>query len=119
VDDAFEAATINNVMHHVPPDARIGVMREVRRVVAGPVYIKDHVAASTLDRWRLTALDAIGNIPFGGQIDADYLSREDWERLALETGYRIAAQTGGAYRRGPMAWLFPNRLETTMRFERM
>jgi len=62
-------------------------------------------------------LDAIGNIPFGGQIDADYLSREEWEELARATGYRIAARTDGAYRSGMMAWLFPNRLETTMRFE--
>ncbi len=116
-DGSFEAATINNVMHHVPVAIRVDVMREVRRVVSGPVYIKDHVAASWLDHRRLALLDAIGNIPFGGQIDADYLSREEWELLASEAEYRIAAQTGGEYRTGPMAWVFPNRLETTMRFE--
>ncbi|HEY6815676.1 MAG TPA: class I SAM-dependent methyltransferase [Croceibacterium sp.] len=116
-DGSFEAATINNVMHHVPVAMRGEVMREVRRVVTGPVYIKDHVAASWLDHRRLAILDAIGNIPFGGQIDADYLSQAEWERLALDAGYRIAARTGGEYRKGPMAWLFPNQLETTMRFE--
>jgi hypothetical protein len=92
-------------------------MREVRRVVDGPLYIKDHVAASRLDHGRLTVLDAIGNIPFGGQIDADYLSRPEWDELARGAGYRIAAQAGGAYRSGIMAWLFPNSLEITMRFE--
>jgi SAM-dependent methyltransferase len=118
-DESFDAATINNVMHHVPPPARADLMREIRRVVSGPVYIKDHVAASWLDHRRLAILDAIGNIPFGGQVDADYLSQDEWERLAGEAGYRIAARAGGEYRTGPMAWLFPNRLETTMRFERV
>jgi SAM-dependent methyltransferase len=116
-DGSFDAATINNVMHHIPPAVRVDLMREVRRVVSGPVYIKDHVAASWLDHARLTVLDAIGNIPFGGQIDADYLSRAEWEQLALAAGYRITAQADGTYREGVMAWLFPNRLETTMRFE--
>jgi SAM-dependent methyltransferase len=116
-DRSFDAATINNVMHHVPPAVRIDLMREVRRVVAGPVYIKDHVAASRLDHGRLTVLDAIGNIPFGGQVQADYLSRVEWEQLAHAGGYRIAARAGGLYRKCLMARLFPNRLETTMRFE--
>lgn len=116
-DGSFEAATINNVMHHVPIEIRANIMREMRRVVTGPIYIKDHVAVTWLDHYRLAALDAIGNIPFSGQIDADYLSQEQWERLAAEGGYRIAARIGGEYRTGPMAWLFPNRLETTMRFE--
>lgn len=116
-DGCFDAATINNVMHHVPPAVRVDLMREVRRVVGGPVYIKDHVAASLLDHGRLTVLDAIGNIPFGGQVHADYLSRVEWQQLAQAAGYRIAAQTNGVYREGLMAWLFPNRLETTMRFE--
>lgn len=116
-DGSFEGATVNNVMHHVPIAVRGAIMREIRRVVAGPVYIKDHVAGSWLDHLRLAILDAIGNIPFGGQVDADYLSNGDWERLAAEAGYRITARTHGEYRHGPMAWLFPNRLEITMRFE--
>ena len=36
-DASFDAATINNVMHHVPPTGRSDLLREVRRVVAGPV----------------------------------------------------------------------------------
>ncbi len=116
-DGSFDAATINNVMHHVPPAARASLMREVRRVVGGPVYIKDHVATSWLDHARLTVLDAIGNIPFGGQVEADYLLRSEWEELAGAAGYRIGAQADGSYRSGLMGWLFPNRLETTMRFD--
>lgn len=117
-DNAFEAATINNVMHHIPREVRPALMREIRRVVSGPVYVKDHVACTWLDHKKLTVLDAIGNIPFKGQIEAWYLSEEDWSELATQGGYRISERSSGNYRSGLMALLFPNRLEQTMRFER-
>jgi SAM-dependent methyltransferase len=116
-DGSFSAATINNVMHHVPVAARGALMCEIRRVVKGPIYIKDHVARSWLDHARLTVLDAIGNIPFGGQISANYLSMREWEQLARDAGYRIAAAATGRYREGMMAWPFPNRLEVTFRLD--
>jgi SAM-dependent methyltransferase len=116
-DNSFAAATINNVMHHVEQTYRIALMREIRRVVDGPVYIKDHVACSLLDHARLTVLDAIGNIPFGGQVRAHYLSPGDWEELARHSGYRVAARSSGAYRTGIMARLFPNRLEAAFRLD--
>lgn len=117
-DGSFAAATINNVMHHVDPALRGPLMREIRRVVKGPVYIKDHLARSLLDHARLTALDAIGNIPFGGQIRARYLSPADWEALARDHGYAITARASGDYRSGLMARLFPNSLEITLRLDR-
>ena len=113
----FDAATLNNVVHHVPIQARTGLLREVRRVVCGPLYIKDHESRGSLDRLRLTALDAIGNIPFGGMLWARYLTRTEWLELADTAGYRITARAGGRYRRAPYALFFPNRLEVTMRWE--
>lgn len=114
---SFDAATINNVMHHIPIGVRPAVMAEIRRVVSGPVYIKDHVAASALDHARLIALDAIGNVPFGGQIKADYLTMAEWEKLASDAGYSITARHSGTYRTGAMALLFPNQLEAVFRLE--
>lgn len=117
-DQSFDAATLNNVLHHVPVAERAGLLREIRRVVAGPLFIKDHERRSAADHLRLTALDAIGNIPFGGMLWARYLDGQDWERVAQESGYRIAARAVPArYRSGAYAALFPNRLEVTMRFE--
>jgi len=116
-DASFDAAMMNNVMHHVPVETRIGLLREIRRVVVGPLYIKDHVHRSRLDRCRLVALDVLGNIPFGGMLWASYLSLPDWDQLAAASGYRITARTSGSYRTGSFAALFPNRLEITMRFE--
>lgn len=117
-DATFEAATLNNVVHHVPVIARSDLLREIRRVVTGPLYIKDHERCGALDNLRLMALDAIGNIPFGGMIWARYLTRAEWETLAAKSGYRIACRAAPArYRKSVFALLFPNRLEVTMRFE--
>jgi SAM-dependent methyltransferase len=118
-DASFDCVTFSNVLHHVPPAVRPALMRECARVAcAGPIYIKDHLAASRLDHARLFALDAMGNIPFGGMVKASYLTTEDWLRLAAASGYRIDRQIGGAYRSGNFERLFPNRLEVTMRWVR-
>lgn len=116
-DRTFEAATINNVLHHVPPPARAELMHEIARVVTGPLYIKDHISDGRLDRWRLAVLDAIGNVPFGGQIRADYLDLPEWHRLAALATRVIGETRYGRYRSGPMAFLFPNRLEVSFRFD--
>lgn len=115
-DASFDAITISNVMHHVPVDVRVPLMRECARVAGGgPIYIKDHVAASSLDHARLLILDALGNIPFGGMVKADYLTAPEWQQLADACGYRIGESLSGQYRSGLFERLFPNRLETTMR----
>lgn len=114
----FNAATLNNVMHHVPADVRADLLREIRRVVDGPLYIKDHVTRGQVDNLRLAIMDAIGNIPFGGMVQARYLTLSEWESLAEDSGYVIAERLNSMpYRQGFYARLFPNRLETTMRFE--
>lgn len=117
-DDAFEAATFNNVIHHIPAQNRVSLMKEVARVVSGPVYIKDHVAETIVDHGALFALDAIGNLPFGGMVSAQYLSATQWEELAAQSGYRVGATVAGRYRSGLMK-AFPNKLERVMRFDRV
>lgn len=114
-DASFDCVILSNVLHHVPPSVRPGLMLECARVAgAGPIYIKDHVAASRLDRARLLVLDLMGNLPFGGMVKARYLTAEDWQHLAAVAGYRIDRQISGPYRSGSVERLFPNRLEVTM-----
>jgi hypothetical protein len=51
-------------------------------------------------------------------ISARYLSQGEWEALAAGSGWRIAETAKPrSYRDGPMALLFPNRLEVTFRLE--
>jgi SAM-dependent methyltransferase len=116
-DGAFDAATINNVLHHVAPEARVPLMREIRRAVAGPVYIKDHLSTGAVDDVRLALLDFMGNVPFHGMVKACYLRQAEWEQLAGACGYRIAETATDRYRSGLFASAFPNRLETAMRWE--
>jgi ubiquinone/menaquinone biosynthesis C-methylase UbiE len=115
-DASFDAATINNVLHHVPTANRRALIAEIRRVVRGPLYIKDHLSRGRLDDTRLTALDWIGNTPFKGMVRAEYLSDAEWRELASHGGYRIEQASHQIYRRGPLAMVFPNRLEIAMKW---
>ena len=114
---SFDAITINNVLHHVPEHSRAGLLHECRRVAGrGPVYIKDHIALSRLDHLRLGLLDWIGNVPFGGMVEARYLGPQDWASLRAETNHAETGRGFGTYRNGPAAILFPNRLEVVMKW---
>ncbi len=45
-DNSFDCALLFNVLHHVPIEHRLPLLRECRRVVGhGPLYIKDHIVA--------------------------------------------------------------------------
>ena len=116
-DSKFDAATINNVVHHVPVSERARVFQELRRVVSGPLYIKDHISVGRISDWQLAVLDLLGNVPFGGMTSAKYLSSADWEALAERSGYTIARRQNGAYRRGLSEVVFPNELEICFRFD--
>lgn len=111
----FDCILFNNVIHHVSPPDRAPLLRECRRVAPnGVLLIKDHVAQAQLDRWRLAALDVIGNVPFQGLVRASYLSGFQWRELAAAGGYEIEQSDTANYRSGLMAALFPNRLEISM-----
>lgn len=46
--------------------------------------------------------------------------RAQWEQLANDSGYRITLRAAPLrYRKGAYALIFPNRLETTMRLEKV
>jgi ubiquinone/menaquinone biosynthesis C-methylase UbiE len=116
-DASFDCILLFNVLHHVPVAARVPLLRECRRVAgAGPIYIKDHLSQGRADDLRLTVLDLIGNTPFGGMVRASYLREAQWRELAAQTGHEPGAPLSGAYRHGPSAVLFPNRLEVSMRW---
>jgi ubiquinone/menaquinone biosynthesis C-methylase UbiE len=116
-DASFDCVLFNNVIHHVRPKDRVPLLAECRRVApAGGLLIKDHVAAGRLDHLRLMALDVIGNAPFHGMVRASYLSAAEWRALAEAAGYDRVAARSANYRGGAFAVLFPNRLETTMKW---
>jgi len=116
-DASFDCVLLFNVLHHVSPADRVPLLCECRRVAAqGPLYIKDHISRGVSDDVRLAVLDALGNAPFRGMVTANYLREADWRDLATAAGYELDEELAGEYRSGPMAALFPNRLETFMRW---
>jgi SAM-dependent methyltransferase len=116
-DASFDCLLLVNVLHHVPLAGRAALLRECGRVSkSGVVYIKDHLPLSGLDHLRLTGLDLIGNVPFGGMVAASYLVPEEWLQLAQESQFAIAAWNYETYRTGLMQYFFPNRLEVLMKW---
>jgi ubiquinone/menaquinone biosynthesis C-methylase UbiE len=116
-DRSFDCILMFNVLHHVPPSSRVTLLRECRRVTGGgPIYIKDHISTGPLDDVRLTVLDFLGNVPFGGMLRANYLRKADWDYISEATGYAPIKQISGAYRSRVFGFIFPNRLETSMKW---
>ena len=116
-DASFDCVLLFNVLHHVSLSDRVPLLRECRRVAPrGPLYIKDHISRGAVDDARLAVLDLLGNAPFRGMVAANYLREADWRELATAAGYELDEELAGKYRSGLMAALFPNRLETSMRW---
>lgn len=116
-DNSFDCIVVCNVIHHVPKINRVGLLRECARVVGtGPIYIKDHLSKYLFDHLTLLVEDIVGNMPYGGQVKAWYLSKKDWEVLAAEAEFRIDCVTQGEYRSGILKFVFPSRLEIVMRW---
>ncbi len=114
---SFDALLLTNVLHHVPLAGRIRLLQECRRVVgAGPIYIKDHLSTGLVDGARLAVLDLLGNMPFSGMVSAQYLDAAAWSDLMQRTQHRCPTSISGEYRGGVMAGVFPNRLETIMKW---
>lgn len=115
-DATFDCALFSNVLHHVPLGLRAPLLAEALRVTGGrSVVIKDHLAASALDRARLAALDFVGNLPFGGMVWAQYLSQAHWRQLFAEAGAAAELTASSGYRSGVAAAAFPNRIEVLFR----
>jgi ubiquinone/menaquinone biosynthesis C-methylase UbiE len=114
-DDRFDCALMLNVLHHVPKESRASLLKECGRV-ARTIYIKDHLPKTALDHTRLAILDLLGNVPFGGMVQARYLERAEWQALAEQAGFRIEDWQCNRYRSGPMEWIFPNSLEVLMKW---
>ncbi|HXZ93725.1 MAG TPA: class I SAM-dependent methyltransferase [Burkholderiales bacterium] len=115
-DHSFDCALFCNVLHHVKPEERIGLLREALRVTGGgPIVVKDHLASRALDGFRLWLLDFVGNAPRGAMVAADYLGARDWENLLHDLDCAGEILPVARYRRSIWAWCLPNRLEICFR----
>ena len=109
-DRAFDVAILSNVLHHA--DDQAALFAETCRVTRRRVVIKDHLAASTLDHWKLAVLDVLGNRRFGADTQGDYLDRAGWNALfGSVPRAKVKWFEGLSFRTGPLALAFGNELE--------
>jgi SAM-dependent methyltransferase len=117
-DDSFDVVLTCNVMHHVPPLARPALLAEVSRICRGGVLLKDHLARNSLARLSLTLADWVGNAPFGGMVQADYLDFSEWSQLAAGGNFQMEIFDGLRLQTGPRGLVFPDKNEIMLRFRR-
>ena len=119
-DRSFDCALLSNVLHHVKINQRRRLLEEVLRVTGGgPRIIKDHLAESRLDHFKLAWLDFAGNAPFGGMVNAWYLGRRDWDDLFAELQCTGEMLLDSPYRGRAYGLMFSNRLEICFRVNRV
>lgn len=114
-DRSFDISLLSNVIHHVPEEARAGLLAEVLRVTRRTILVKDHLATGALSRRVLGLMDLIGNAPFGGMVRAEYLDAESWKQLFSTVPVQVEAFGGLGVQRGPRAIVFRDRLEIAFR----
>lgn len=109
-DRAFDVAILSNVLHHA--DDQPGIFAETCRVTRRRVVIKDHLATSRLDRWKLAVLDILGNRRFGADTQGDYLNRAGWTAMfGAVSRARVTWHEGLSFRTAPLSLFFGNGLE--------
>ena len=78
-DKSFEFTYLVDVLHHT--DNPSALLKEAIRVTKYFIIIKDHLAETQLDRWKLHAMDYIGNKSQHIYLPYHYFSSEQWENL--------------------------------------
>ena len=86
-EDQFDVVILSDVLHHVPEDRRLPLLRSVRRV-ARRVIIKDHFEEGQWSRQVLRAMDFVGNFGYGVSVPRRYFRPADFESLCAEAGLR-------------------------------
>jgi len=114
-DGEFDVVLTCNVLHHVSPPARVTLVREMLRVSSGTLVIKDHLAHGLVSRTSLKLADLVGNAPFGGMVEADYLDADQWQTLAGAAGLSLEVFDHLGLQRGIRNLVFPDRNEVMLR----
>jgi len=78
-DRSFDGCLFVDVLHHT--DDPFAILEDACRVSRDFVLIKDHLAETPWDHWRLRFMDWVGNRPHGVVLPYAYLSRVKWRDL--------------------------------------
>jgi SAM-dependent methyltransferase len=78
-EGSFDGCLFVDVLHHT--NDPFGILEDACRVSRKFVLIKDHLAETRWDHWRLRFMDWVGNRPHGVVLPYAYLSRKNWREL--------------------------------------
>lgn len=88
LDKSADFALFTDVLHHVPEDGRLPLLKEAARV-ADTVIVKDHLEYGTWSRTMLRAMDFIGNWGYGVSVPRRYFTEQSFRELCDLGGLRI------------------------------
>jgi SAM-dependent methyltransferase len=78
-DGSFDGSLFVDVLHHTHDP--FPILEDASRVSRDFILIKDHLAETRWDHWRLRFMDWVGNRPHGVALPYAYLSQEKWRDL--------------------------------------
>jgi len=78
-DRSFDGCLFVDVLHHTADP--FAILEDACRVSREFILIKDHLAETRWDHWRLRFMDWVGNRPHGVVLPYAYLSRAKWRDL--------------------------------------
>jgi 2-polyprenyl-3-methyl-5-hydroxy-6-metoxy-1,4-benzoquinol methylase len=86
-DDAFDLSLFLAVLHHVPKDGQVQLLKEAQRV-APRVLVMEEVYSNTWEKWRTFLLDSFWNLKFFGEPHSNRTDAE-WCQLFSMLQYTV------------------------------
>jgi SAM-dependent methyltransferase len=116
-DRSFDAVMMIDVLHHATD--QVALLREVARVAASVVVIKDHVLHGWMAGPTLTLMDWVGNAPHGVALPYSYWTNAEWKRHVDDAGLAVVERRErlGLYP-WPATLLFDRGLHVILALER-
>lgn len=87
-DDSFDIGFFSDVLHHIPEESIIGVLKEARRTCQ-LVVIKDHFERGLFSRNTLRAMDFVGNYGYGITIPKRYFQEKQFNSICEAANLNI------------------------------
>jgi ubiquinone/menaquinone biosynthesis C-methylase UbiE len=82
---AVDIALLIDVLHHLPQNEQLNLLREAGRV-ANYIIVKDHFEYSFFSRQMLRLMDFAGNWAYGVSVPSRYFSQKSFNTLQWEAG---------------------------------
>lgn len=90
-DGEFDAAQYVDVLHHVPDEYLMNLLKETCRVTNRYLIIKDHLWQNAFDYQTLKFMDWVGNAPYGVKVIYNFKTEKFWLNAFEELGLEVVS----------------------------